>query len=1121
MAAFTGTLLAHHFVDRILPVRFAGRLGEDSRTRALRRVARARTSAETQLGPASSVRAVFEVGAIPLFRALGYSVAPATPDPDIPLVRSTVVAERGTRLGLIVGPWAEPLDRLWRLAVMQGIATGTRWCFCYNGRQLRGVDTERSFARRFVEFDLAAAATDEDRFAILWALARPEVFQQPRPSLFEEMVDASAREAQDVCLSLERGVRTALADLSTGLAHTFILRRPRSPRAETLDTLVEQSLTIIYRILFLLFAEARSLVPLWHPVYRDSYSIASLQDQIDGLEHPRGLWESLQAISRLAHAGCRVDDLRVVAFNGRLFEPSRTPLGEHARLTDEVTRDVLRALTMVPGKNGAGRQRITFADLGVEQLGTVYEGVLDYAPELLANRVHLKTGSSRRKQSGTFYTPRALTDYLVARTLAPLVRDLGPDDILTLRVVDPSMGSGAFLVSACTFLAEAWERASERQNQGQSVTPSDRVRIRRAIAQRCLFGVDLNPMAVQLARLSLWLTTMSADEPLTFLDHHLRVGDSLIGASVADILRRPPASAVSPSGRRKQRSGEPRPLIDVDDLAGALRSVLPLRVAIANDPASSLEAVRAKEASLLHLSGPDSPLARWKLAADLWCASWFWKSQGHSRGVYLDLLTSVLHGSPLLPRSAHEPIVNEVRAMASDQKFFHWTLEFPEVFYTKDGSSAHDPGFDAVIGNPPWDVLRSDMGDAAEREELRTQAARMRRFVHESGVYGEGLTAHLNRYQLFVDRAFALVRPGGRFGLVMPWGLASDHGSTGLRRRLLERADTDLVISFENSHGLFPIHRGVRFLIMTSTAGRPTRQIDCRFGLTDPAVLETLSDKASPRASASSAPQPVALTPAFLERLSGGSLAFPDVRSLLDVAIVERISARVPTLGSEAGWNARFGRELNATDDRRHFRNRGVGLPILEGKHIGPFRVDLDSHSLTIEPDVAARLLPRDDTFGRHRLAYRDVAAATNRQTLIAALLPPDVVTTHTLFCLRTKLNLQTQWFLCGMMNGYVANYLVRLWVGTHVTTAIVHALPVPVVPVDSSAFVDVSRLASELATTWSDAAFARLQAIAAHLYGLSLEELGHILNTFALVPQRERRDVLHAFETLNVPPSS
>jgi len=336
-----------------------------------------------------------------------------------------------------------------------------------------------------------------------------------------------------------------------------------------------------------------------------------------------------------------------------------------------------------------------------------------------------------------------------------------------------------------------------------------------------------------------------------------------------------------------------------------------------------------------------------------------------------------------------------------------------------------------------------------------------------------------------------------------------------LRRRLLEHADTDVVVSFENSLGLFPIHRGVRFLIMTSTAGRPTRHITCRFGLTDPATLETLAVHGPSRAAASTTSQPIVLTPAFLANVSGGSLAFPDIRSPLDVTIVERLSALLPALGSEAGWNARFGRELNATDDRVHFRNRDVGLPILEGKHIAPFRVDTEAHVQTIDPEVAATLLPREDTFGRHRLAYRDVAAATNRQTLIAAMLPPDVVTTHTLFCLRTKLNLQTQWFLCGMMNSYIANYLVRLWVGTHVTTAIVHALPLPFVSPDSAGFIEVARLASELAMSWSLANFARLQAMATFLYGVSRDELGHILTTFPLIPDRERRELLQAFEAL------
>ena len=147
----------------------------------------------------------------------------------------------------------------------------------------------------------------------------------------------------------------------------------------------------------------------------------------------------------------------------------------------------------------------------------------------------------RRKESGTFYTPRSLADYLVRETLAPLTATATADRILSLRVLDPAMGSGAFLVSACRFLAHAYEQALAREDRPLPATDAARAEIRRTIARQCLFGVDLNPMAVQLARLSLWLTTLTTDAPLTFLDHHLRAGDSLVGASLDDLARRRPA----------------------------------------------------------------------------------------------------------------------------------------------------------------------------------------------------------------------------------------------------------------------------------------------------------------------------------------------------------------------------------------------------------------------------------------------------------------------------------------------------------------------------------------------------------------------------------------------------
>jgi type I restriction-modification system DNA methylase subunit len=202
----------------------------------------------------------------------------------------------------------------------------------------------------------------------------------------------------------------------------------------------------------------------------------------------------LQAIARLAHAGCRAGDLRVTPFNGRLFAPSRTPLADRRDLDDEAARRAVLALSTRPAPDRAGRERIAYRDLGVEQLGAVYETLLDYEPriepeprrsvqsdrdvspapvgpvegarppaarplERPRSRVSLVRGSSIRKATGSFYTPQPLADYLVRRTLGPLVRDAAPGDILRLRVVDPAMGSGAFLVAACRYLADAYETA--------------------------------------------------------------------------------------------------------------------------------------------------------------------------------------------------------------------------------------------------------------------------------------------------------------------------------------------------------------------------------------------------------------------------------------------------------------------------------------------------------------------------------------------------------------------------------------------------------------------------------------------------------------------------------------
>src|SRR5439155_6771425 len=237
--------------------------------------------------------------------------------------------------------------------------------------------------------------------------------------------EESDRHSSGVCRSLREGVVSASGEVLGALVGTDRTRSHRLVAAGRLPGAdsFEQALTIVYRILFLLFAEARALVPLWHPIYRESYSVEALREIAERSDRTPGLWDALRAMARLAHAGCRAGDLQVTPFNGRLFAPSRTPLAERRDLDDEAARRAIVALSTRPAPDRAGRERIAYRDLGVEQLGAVYETLLDYEPRANRTTVTLESGSGIRKATGTFYTPQPIADYLVRRTLGPLVRD--------------------------------------------------------------------------------------------------------------------------------------------------------------------------------------------------------------------------------------------------------------------------------------------------------------------------------------------------------------------------------------------------------------------------------------------------------------------------------------------------------------------------------------------------------------------------------------------------------------------------------------------------------------------------------------------------------------------------
>ncbi len=1032
-------------------------------------------------GPATGARSVFDLVAMPLFARLGYRARAVT------VVRDGLTARLDTPRGQPVGlhvlgwrGWAARPPAVWRDAVATARDHGAAWCWLLAPPYLSLVPAGGHASRRALEFTFPDALAP-GASGILLTLGHATAFETagrapggPARSTINAWLENAAHDHARLHNDLQAGVVEALHAL------TRVLRRPTAQTPSAFD----EALTLVYRILFLLFAESRALVPIDHPIYREAYTLSGLCE--DALRAGTlGFWDALAAITTLSRTGGHVNSLHVFPFNGHLFskraaptlESERRPTGPTPRslARDHALRTTLLALGT--RADATGRRPLHYGDFGVEQLGAVYERVLDLDPSTMGDapprRRTTKTHSAARKDTGTFYTPLAIADLTVRHTLGPLVDGATSDHILSLRIVDPSMGSGAFLVAALRYLATAYEHAAVAEGRYAPLEIDDHVRagFRRTIAQRCLYGVDANPVAVQVARLSMWLATLAHGKPLGFLDHRLRVGNSLLGTRPDDVRR--------PLGARDHVL----PLFD--DTGSRLRHGMqqlttPL-LAMTNQPDESVDVVRRKERQWAHLMSSGGPAARWRLAMHLWCTRWLWpdSSPVPSASELTSAIDSIVRerdtiGGPHLARWC-----DAASAVATERALFHWPVEFADAFYDASGHPRPDAGFDAVIGNPPWEMVRRDTGSSRSGQGRDPLV----RFIRESGLFPLCRTGHVNLYQPFVDRALQLLSPRGRVGLVLPWGFAVDDGAAALREAVINTGALDTIVGFDNAKGLFPIHRGLRFVVAVCRPPRdnPTPAITrARFGVTTAEEADAIPERGTPEASAE---LPLQLDRDTLVRLGGPTRRLLDLRRPDDLDWIARIRVH-PALGS--GWGVSFGRELNASDDRHLFApriNNRSGLLVAEGKHIGPFTFDRSGPAMVIDVKAAARRLA-DCRYRRPRLAYRDVSGVGNTHALVATIIPEGVVTTHTLFCLRTPLPLDLQHFLCGLFNSAVFDRLVRLEMGSHVTTTLVENLPVP--PWTGSPVQrEIAALAAGLLDHWTPGLLDRLNEIVLTMYQL------------------------------------
>ena len=672
------------------------------------------------------------------------------------------------------------------------------------------------------------------------------------PALLKRSRDAQAL----VSTALAEQVLGALHELLRGLdaADPALVREISTTRPEHL---YEGLLTVLMRLVFVLYAEDRDLLPSLpgaraREVYESSYSVRGLYAKLtedatfnpDTMDERRGGWGGLLALFRMIHKGHRTGFVQ--ARGGKLFDPDEFPFLEGRAAKDDPPRILhvsdgclLRILEglMTIKLRGQNRERLSYRTLDVEQIGSVYETVMGFTVEAAASRVlaikagknnktpvfvaldallakkgkdrikSLKEGAGRtlttaqakpvedaktvedlaaaldnmvdergspkkriaaagtpilqptgeRRRTGSHYTPRSLTAPIVKHALEPAFARLGPDatpeQVLELKVCDPAMGSGAFLVEACRAIGERLVAAWARWPDKRPKIPADEdeeLHARRLVAQRCLYGVDKNPRAVDLARLSLWLATLARDHEFTFLDHALKCGDSLVGLSI-------------------------------EQLSGGSWENAPIRSSLVAQALRQRVEKLASEREAIRNAPDDVSLAMQEVR----------HAQGEVEAGFVRLIGNAIIAAFFKHEKKKQRVdaVRYVTAMAGSATWwegleklsagldggehgitpFHWQVEFPEVFARDNG------GFDAIVGNPPFAGKNTIIAGSAKNYLPWLQT------LHEGAHGNADLVAH------FFRRAFGLLRQGGVFGLIATNTIGQgDTRASGLMKIIAE-----------------------------------------------------------------------------------------------------------------------------------------------------------------------------------------------------------------------------------------------------------------------------------------------------------------------------------------------
>lgn len=974
--------------------------------------------------------------------------------------------------------WARPLDRrsgyrgeetapstqmLRYLRRVDDLSEGgVRWGILANGQYWRLYwQGALSVSEQFFEIDLAAVLNlpgHNDGLFVLdaeerrhWLKVFVLVFGRnaflPDPAdeqtFHRRAIDEGRFHQQRVSASLSEVV---FGEVFPSLAGAIAEAAPDAP----LEEVREAALILLYRLLFILYAEDRDLLPVRDTRY-DDYGVRDKvrgdvgrrKDKADVFSRTASrYWSAFDDLCRAIDVGDT--SIGLPPYNGGLFDRQRTPLLCTIRLGDAVMADVIDALSFEQVREG--RRYINYRDLGVQQLGSIYERLLEQELVRDGETLAVRPNIFARKNTGSYYTPDDLVGLIVRETIDPLIQscldaftaeatDLAssalPEDrrvgrlkrldpaekILELKVCDPAMGSGHFLVNLVDHLSDcviaamaeaeaAWEGYLSPLNEridnirntiignaemrGWTVDPGqldDRHIVRRMVLKRCVYGVDKNSMAVELAKVSLWLHTFTVGAPLSFLDHHLRCGDSLFGAWVRTALdqadREGGRLLVGDSVDRATRAASPMENIEQltdAEIAEAHRSAdIFEQVSRMTAPLSSLM-------SLLHaFEWLDLREASEQAAVREWLIGAF----GDPVEIALDS-TEVSGDSDNANR--FRQLLQMARQLVVNERFLHWQVAFPGVWTEWEKSGLHG-GFDAVIGNPPWDRMKLQQVEwfaarrpeiamaprAADRKRMITELQKSRdplsedfavtnkrtgwalRMARKGGDYPLLGRGDINLYSLFVERAMTLVKPDGMVGLLTPSGIASDKTASKFFKQVATQGRLKALYDFENKRVFFPdVHASFKFCVFVASPSRIEQPANCAFYLHGLAELD----------------DPARCFPLSAEdfaRVNPNTGTAPIFRTRRDAQLTTAIYSRLPVLvdysldEAEKAWPVKYSTMFHMTNDSGLFRtleelgeqegawpiggNRygspsGEWVPLYEGKMVQAF--DHRAASITV-----------------------------------------------------------------------------------------------------------------------------------------------------------------------------